>query len=82
MTLVAIFGREVIGREVVDRTGALLGHLKDIHFDLNTGMLSDLVVSVEATVDPSALPFEHDERTVKIPSSSISRIAAKIHLNQ
>lgn len=78
----AIFGREVLGRSVLDRTGATLGTLVDVHFDLNTGSISELVVRVEATVDPAALPFEHDSNTVTIPASSVARIAAKIHLNQ
>jgi sporulation protein YlmC with PRC-barrel domain len=78
----AIFGREVLGSSVVDRTGALLGTLKDIHIDLNTGAISELVVVVEATVDASALPFEHSENTVKIPASAVARIANNIHLNQ
>jgi len=78
----AIFGREVLGRSVLDRTGADLGTLIDVHFDLNTGTLSELVVRVEATVDAAALPFESEGNTVKIPASSVARIAHKIHLNR
>jgi len=48
---VAIFGREIIGNNVVDRTGAVLGSLVDLSFDLNTGVISELLVQVEATVD-------------------------------
>jgi sporulation protein YlmC with PRC-barrel domain len=78
----AIFGREVLGSSVVDRTGALLGTLKDMNVDLNTGAISELVVVVEANVDASALPFEHAGNTVKIPASAVARIANNIHLNQ
>ena len=55
----AIFGREIIGNTVVDRTGAVLGSLVDLNVDMNTGMISELLVEVEATVDAAALPFEH-----------------------
>ncbi|MGB1587877.1 MAG: PRC-barrel domain-containing protein [Poseidonia sp.] len=78
----AIFGREVLGSSVMDRTGATLGTLTDIHIDLNTGSISELIVTVEASVDASALPFEHNGRTVTIPASAVARIANNIHLNQ
>jgi len=78
----AIFGREVLGSYVLDRTGATLGTPTDIHIDLNTGSISELIVTVEATVDASALPFEHNGQTVTIPASAVARIANNIHLNQ
>lgn len=78
----AIFGREVLGRSVVDRTGAVLGTLQDVHFDLNTGTISELVVVVEPSIDATALPFEHLGNTVKIPATAVARIANNIHLNQ
>ena len=33
----AIFGREILGNTVLDRTGASMGTLIDLSFDLNTG---------------------------------------------
>ena len=39
----AIFGREIIGNNVVDRTGAVLGSLIDLSFDLNTGVILSLI---------------------------------------
>lgn len=78
----AIFGREVIGSSVVDRTGAVLGRLTDLHIDLHSGTISELIVSVEQGVDASALPFEHHENSVVIPASAVARIANNIHLNQ
>ena len=80
--VMAIFGKEVLGRQVLDRTGAMLGTLSDIHFDLNTGTISDLIVTLEADLDATALPFEHRGQTVTIPVSHVARIAAKIQLNQ
>lgn len=77
----AIFGREIIGNNVVDRTGAVLGSLVDLSFDLNTGVISELLVQVEATVDASALPFENIGTTVHIPGTAVARIAENIHLN-
>tara|TARA_X000001036_G_C20590818_1_gene770702 strand:+ start:50 stop:328 length:279 start_codon:yes stop_codon:yes gene_type:complete len=78
----AIFGREVIGREVMDRTGVHLGSLTDIHFDLKTGSISELIVTVEPSVSAAALPFESNENTVTIPADAVSRIGTQIHLNK
>ena len=77
----AIFGREILGNVVVDRTGAVVGSLIDISFDLNTGLISELLVDVEVGLDPSALPFEHAGQSVKIPGTAVARIAENIHLN-
>jgi len=77
----AIFGREILGNTVVDRTGATMGILTDLHVDLNTGLISELLVQIEADLDPSVLPFEHEGRVVKIPGTAVARIAEKIHLN-
>ena len=77
----AIFGREILGNTVVDRTGATMGILTDMHVDLNTGLISELLVQIEADLDPSVLPFEHEGRIVKIPGTAVARIAEKIHLN-
>jgi sporulation protein YlmC with PRC-barrel domain len=77
----AIFGREILGNTVVDRTGATMGILTDMHVDLNTGLVSEFLVQVEADIDPTVLPFDHVGRIVKIPSTAVARIAEKIHLN-
>ncbi|MEC7599914.1 MAG: PRC-barrel domain-containing protein [Candidatus Thermoplasmatota archaeon] len=77
----AIFGREIIGNTVVDRTGAVLGSLVDLNVDLNTGMISELLVEVEATVDAAALPFDHSGNKVHVPGTAVARIAENIHLS-
>ena len=76
----AIFGREILGNSVVDRTGAVMGSLVDLSFDLNTGLISELLVEVNASINASALPFEHTGNTVNIPGTAVARIAEYIHL--
>lgn len=78
----AVFGREMLGRQVLDRTGAVLGTLRDLQFDMNTGTISELIVEVEEGVSAASLPFENNENTVQIPASSVARIASNIHLNR
>lgn len=78
----AIFGREMLGRAVLDRTGATLGTLIDLHVDLNTGSVSELVVQVEAGLDVNSLPFPTVGSAVAVPAASVARVATKIHLNR
>lgn len=78
----AIFGREMLGRDVLDRTGALLGRLIDLHIDLNTGSVSELLVEVADGIEPSALPFASQGSAVMIPAASVARVAASVHLNR
>jgi len=78
----AVFGREMLGRQVLDRTGAVLGTLRDLQFDMNTGTISELIVEVEEGLRAASLPFEHQGNSVHIPASSVARIASNIHLNR
>jgi len=78
----AIFGREMLGRDVLDRTGALLGRLIDLHIDLNTGSVSELLVEVAEGIDASALPFASHGSSVMIPAASVARVATSVHLNR
>ena len=78
----AIFGREMFGRTVLDRTGATLGTLIDLHVDLNTGSVSELLVQVEEGLDAASLPFPTVGSAVAIPAASVARVASSVHLNR
>jgi sporulation protein YlmC with PRC-barrel domain len=78
----AIFARDIIGRDVVDSHGQRLGELKDITFDIATGAILTLKVRVEGDIDPSKLPWIMADGLMNIPSNDISRIASKIHLKR
>ncbi|DAC32604.1 MAG TPA: hypothetical protein HA356_02585 [Candidatus Poseidoniaceae archaeon] len=78
----AIFAREIIGRDVVDSHLERLGELRDLVFDSPTGTIIALKVAIEADIDPSKLPWELADGFVQIPIDDISRVAAKIHLKR
>ena len=78
----AIFAREIIGRDVVDSHQERLGELKDVVFDTSTGSILALRVKIENDIDVSKLPWEMQGGLIQIPVEEINRIAAKIHLKR
>ena len=76
----AIFAREIIGRDVVDSHQQRLGELKDVVFDTPTGTIVALRVEIERDLEPSKLPWTVVDGLVQIPAEDISRIASRIHL--
>ena len=78
----AVFAREIVGRQVVDSHSQLLGSLRDIVFDKQSGSVSSICVKIEENLDPSALPWEMNEGLMEIPVDEVARIASKIHLKR
>ncbi|RJU82145.1 MAG: PRC-barrel domain containing protein [Candidatus Poseidoniales archaeon] len=78
----AVFAREIIGREVVDSHSVLLGILRDIVFDKQSGSISAIRVKVEQDIDPTVLPWEMNEGLMQIPVDEVSRIASRVHLKR
>ena len=54
----AIFAREIIGREVVDAHNEKLGLLTDLIIDKQSGSVTVAVVKLESNLDPNLLPWE------------------------
>jgi sporulation protein YlmC with PRC-barrel domain len=81
-TFVAIFAKDIIGRDVVGRQDERLGELKDVAFDTATGSVMSVRVRIEADIDPSKLPWSMVDGLIEIPVEDISRIATKIHLKR
>jgi len=77
----AIFGREIIGRQVLDQTGEELGILVDLNFDLFSGLITEFIVKVNDDIDATKLPFEGESHVVKIPTEKINSVAKEIRLN-
>ena len=51
------FGRELLGREVLDESGDLLGHMAAFRLDTDPGSIVSLLVSIEPDIDPTMLPW-------------------------
>ena len=78
----AVFAREIVGRQVVDSHSQLLGVLRDIVFDKQSGSVSSIRVRIEENLDPTALPWEMNDGLMEIPVDEVARIASKIHLKR
>lgn len=78
----AIFAKDIIGRDVVGRQDERLGELKDVVFDKATGSVMSIWVRIEDDIDPSKLPWSMNDGLMEIPIEDISRIATKIHLKR
>lgn len=78
----AVFAREIIGREVIDSHSELLGILRDIVFDKQSGSISGIKVKIEENLDPTVLPWKMTDGLMDIPVEEVARIASKIHLKR
>ena len=78
----AVFAREIIDREVIDSHSQLLGTLRDVVFDKQSGSISGIRVKIEENIDPSALPWEMVGGLMEIPVDEVARIASKVHLKR
>ena len=76
----AIFANEVMGRDVVDSHNEKLGELNDIVIDKFSGSVTQIVVKLEQNLDPTMLPWKHQDGNVIIPIDDVARISVKIHL--
>ena len=57
------FGREILGREVVDESGDKLGHMADFRLDTDTGSIVALLVSIKSDIDPT-MPVSYTHLTL------------------
>ena len=78
----AIFARELIGKDVVDSHNETLGKMTDIVFDVQSGSITTIIVAIEGDLNPTLLPWEHENGKVKVPVNDVSRFSKKIHLNK
>ena len=78
----AIFAKDIIGRDVVGRQDERLGGLRDVVFDKATGPVMSIRVRIDGDIDPSTLPWTMVDGLMEIPIEDISRIATKIHLKR
>ncbi len=78
----AVFAREIVGREVIDSHSQLLGILRDIIVDKQSGSISGIRVKIEENLDPTVLPWEMADGLMEIPVDEVARIASKVHLKR
>tara|TARA_B100000575_G_scaffold112358_1_gene89416 strand:+ start:1193 stop:1432 length:240 start_codon:yes stop_codon:yes gene_type:complete len=76
----AVFANEVMGRDVVDKHNEKLGEISDLIIDKLSGSVTQIVVILEANLDPTLLPWDYRDGRMTIPVDDVSRIANRIHL--
>tara|TARA_B100001559_G_C16187581_1_gene478375 strand:+ start:45 stop:293 length:249 start_codon:yes stop_codon:yes gene_type:complete len=80
--VMAIFARELIGKDVVDSHNETLGKMTDIVFDVQSGSITTIIVTLEGDLNPNLLPWDEDSGKVMIPVDDVSRFSKKIHLKK
>jgi len=78
----AIFSNEIFGRDVVDSHNEKLGEILDFVIDKLSGSVTQIVVKLEANLDPGMLPWEYHNGLLNIPIDDVSRISNRIHLRK
>ena len=74
------FGREILGREVVDESGDRLGHMADFRLDTETGSIVSLLISIEPDLDPTLLPWPTVDGLISVPVDDVAGIGASVQL--
>tara|TARA_Y100001970_G_scaffold53658_2_gene67990 strand:+ start:27440 stop:27682 length:243 start_codon:yes stop_codon:yes gene_type:complete len=74
------FGREILGRDVIDQAGDKLGVLTDFRIDIGSGNVTALLVNLELDLDPSMLPWPTVDGLLSVPVSEVAEVAASIQL--
>lgn len=76
------FGREILGRDVVDQAADKLGVLADFRIDMANGSITALLVSLEPDLDPAMLPWPTVEGLLSVPVEEISEVGVNIQLSR
>ena len=76
------FGREILGRDVVDQAADKLGVLADFRIDMATGSITALLVALEADLDPAMLPWPTIEGLLSVPIEEIAEVGVNIQLSR
>ena len=74
------FGREILGRDVVDQASDILGVLADFRIDMSSGRIIALLVALENDLDPAMLPWPTLERLLSVPVEEITEGGVNIQL--
>jgi sporulation protein YlmC with PRC-barrel domain len=76
------FGREILGRDVVDQAADKLGVLADFRIDMATGSITALLVALEVDLDPAMLPWPTVEGLLSVPIEEIAEVGVNIQLSR
>ncbi|MFL2977594.1 MAG: PRC-barrel domain containing protein [Candidatus Poseidoniales archaeon] len=78
----ATFTRELLAREVRDRSGDVLGHVADLIVDSRTGSVTYILVKIAQELDPAQLPWPSDGGMIPLPIDEVREIGATVLLHR
>ena len=64
-----------MGLDVVDSHNEKLGEVTDLVIDKLSGSITQIVVNLEANLEPSMLPWNYRDGRMNIPIDDVSRIS-------
>ncbi|MBK00167.1 MAG: hypothetical protein CMB48_04280 [Euryarchaeota archaeon] len=79
---VTVFGYELVGREVFDKSKELLGVVTEIHINYDDGNVEFICVKLEKGLDSTKLPWTAKDNIVQVPPSEIDRLEGSIFLRR
>lgn len=56
--------------------------MTDIVFDVQSGSITTIIVTLEGDLNPTMLPWDGEKGNVLIPVDDVSRFSKKIHLKK
>ena len=71
-----------MGRDVVDSHNEKLGTISDLVIDKLSGSVTQIIVVLEANLNPTMLPWDFRDGRMTIPIDDVSRISTRIHLRK
>ena len=79
---ITVFGYELVGRDVFDRSKELLGKVTEIHIDYKNGNVEFICVKLEKGINSEKLPWAVLGDVVQVPPSEIDRLEGSIFLRR
>ena len=76
------FGRELLGRDVIDASSDKLGTMADFSVDMDTGSIVALLVVIDHGIDPKFLPWPTSDGLLAVPVSEVANIGSAIQLSR
>jgi sporulation protein YlmC with PRC-barrel domain len=81
-SLPAAFSAELVGRRVVDMRGDLLGLVRELLIDTDSGGVLGLLLELDAGLDASLLPWPSHSGLLLVPTGEVERVDEDVHLNR
>jgi|AntDeeMinimDraft_4_1070355.scaffolds.fasta_scaffold02036_5 sporulation protein YlmC with PRC-barrel domain len=66
-----VFGKELVGSEVVGSDGTNIGHLEDIEYDAQTKNINHILVKPGANTPTARVTFNKEGNLFRVPADAV-----------